>query len=111
MLAKEKLVSAQFTPETKYKMQMYYGRETKMYTKEFALAYAKELGPTVNAQLIEASNLIADFWYTAWVNAGKPDLGVSKSMSNELKIELDSYINNQLIKNKLLLSKQTKDQD
>ena len=111
MLAKEKQVSAQFTPETKYKMQMYYGRETKMYTKEFALAYAKELGPTVNAQLIEASNMIADFWYTAWVNAGKPDLGVSKSMSNGLKVELDSYINNQLIKNKLLLSKQVKDQD
>jgi hypothetical protein len=111
MLAKEKLVSDQFTPETKYKTQMYYGRETKMYTKEFALAYAKELGPTVNAQLIEASNLIADFWYTAWINAGKPDLGVSRNMSNELKVELDSYINNQLIKNKLLLSKKAKDQD
>jgi hypothetical protein len=111
MLAKEKQVSAQFTPETKYKMQMYYGRETKMYTKEFALAYAKELGPTVNAQLIDASNMIADFWYTAWINAGKPDLETTRGISNQLKVELDSYMNNQLIKNKLLISKQIKDQD
>ena len=53
---------------------MRYGRETKVYTKEFAEAYANGLGPTVNKQLIASANMIADFWYTAWVNAGKPVL-------------------------------------
>jgi hypothetical protein len=111
MLEKEKQVSLKFTPETKYKMQMSYGRETKMYTKEFALAYATELGPNVNAQLIDASNMIADFWFTAWVNAGKPDLGNTKSLSQDLEKELKAYKGNQLIKNDLLLSKKEKSQD
>ena len=111
MFEKEKEVTKQFTPETKYKMQMSYGRETKMYTKEFALVYATQLGPTVNEQLIAASNMIADFWFTAWVNAGKPDLGTSKGIVDKLKVELDSYSINQLIKNGLLISKKDKFKD
>ncbi len=74
MFAKEKALTVKFTPETKYKVQMRYGKESKMYTKEFAEAYALELGPTINGQLIASANMISDFWYTAWANAGKPDL-------------------------------------
>jgi hypothetical protein len=111
MFAKEKALTVKFTPETKYKVQMRYGKESKMYTKEFAESYALELGPTINAQLIASANMISDFWYTAWVNAGKPDLGVSKSIGNQLEEELKSYQSNELIKNKLLLSKQSKSQD
>jgi hypothetical protein len=111
MFAKEKALTAKFTPETKYKVQMRYGKEAKVYTKEFAEAYALELGPTINAQLIASANLIADFWYTAWVNAGKPDLGRSRGVSLELEQELKSYQSNELIKNDLLLSKKVKSQD
>jgi hypothetical protein len=111
MLAKEKALTAKFTPEAKYKVQMRYGKEAKVYTKEFAEAYALELGPTINTQLLDAANLIADFWYTAWVNAGKPDLGGSRGLSLELEQELKSYQSNELIKNDLLLSKKVKFQD
>jgi hypothetical protein len=111
MFAKETALTAKFNPETKYKVQMRYGKESKMYTKEFAEAYALELGPTINAQLISSANLIADFWYTAWVNAGKPDLGTSRGVSSELEVELKSYQSNELIKNDLLLSKKIKSQD
>jgi hypothetical protein len=111
MFAKETQLTAKFTPETKYKVQMRYGKESKMYTKEFAEAYALELGPTINGQLIASANLIADFWYTAWVNAGKPDLGSTRGMNTELEAELKSYQSNELIKNGLLLSKKTKSQD
>jgi hypothetical protein len=111
MFAKETKLTAKFTPETKYKTMVRYGKETKTYTKEFAEAYAIELGPTINGQLIASANLLSDFWYTAWVNAGKPDLGSSRSISNELEVELKSYQSNQLIKNGLLLSKKVKSQD
>ena len=107
MLAVEKEVSIQFKPETKYKTQMRYGRETKVYTKEFAEAYANGLGPTVNAQLTASANLIADFWYTAWVNAGKPIMAtreISPTLANELK----SFKLNHLIQDELLLSKKEK---
>jgi len=111
MFAKETKLTAKFTPETKYKSMVRYGKETKAYTKEFAEAYAIELGPTINGQLIASANLLSDFWYTAWVNAGKPDLGSSRSISNELELELKVYQSNQLIKNGLLLSKKVKSQD
>ena len=107
MLAVEKEVSIQLKPETKYKTQMRYGRETKVYTKEFAEAYANGLGPTVNAQLTASANLIADFWYTAWVNAGKPMMAtreISPTLANELK----SFKLNHLIQDELLLSKKEK---
>lgn len=111
MFAKEKALSIKFSPEAKYKTQMRYGKEAKVYTKEFAEAYALELGPTINAQLISSANMISDFWYTAWVNAGKPDLGGTRGLSKELEIELKLYQSNELIKNNLLLSKQSKSQD
>ncbi len=111
LLQKEKEVTAKFTADTKYKTQMRYGKETKVYTKEFAEAYATELGPTINTQLISAANMITDFWYTAWVNAGKPNLEASRSMSEELEKELKAYRSNELIKNDLLFSKKTKSLD
>ncbi len=111
MLQKEHELTAKFTPETKYKVQMRYGKETKVYTKEFAEAYAQALGSTINGQLIASANMISDFWFTAWVNAGKPELGGTRGISDELKAELESYRNNSLIKNELLLSKKVKSQD
>ncbi|MFY8166627.1 MAG: zinc dependent phospholipase C family protein [Sediminibacterium sp.] len=110
MLAKEKAVSNAFTPEQKYKMQMYYGRNTRMYTKEFAEAYANELGPTINAQLTASANLIADFWYTAWVKGGKPRF-TTKSFSNDLNVELESFKRNKLIQDSLLLAKKVKSEE
>ena len=107
MLAIEKEVSIQFKPETKYKTQMRYGRETKVYTKEFAEAYANGLGPTVNMQLIASANMIADFWYTAWVNAGKPIIA-TREISPNLSAELKSFKMNHLIQDELLLSKKEK---
>lgn len=111
MFAKEVALTAKFSPEAKYKVQMRYGKETKMYTKDFAEAYAIELGPTINSQLIASSNRIADFWFTAWVNAGKPDLNNTRGIDQELEVELKSYKSNTLIKNELLLSKKVKSQD
>jgi hypothetical protein len=108
MFAKEESLTAKFTPDTKYKTQMRYGKETKVYSKEFAKAYAIELGPTINKQLIASANMLADFIYTAWINAGKPDLGATRGLSQQLDQELKAYRSNELIKNSLLLSKKAK---
>ncbi len=108
IFAKEEALTHKFTQETKYKTQMRYGKEAKVYTKEFAKEYAIELGPTINKQLIASANMLTDFIYTAWVNAGKPDLGTTRGLSQELDEELKAYKSNELIKNGLLLSKKAK---
>jgi len=107
MFAKEIEVSKSFTPEQKYKMQMYYGKNTRMYTKEFAEAYADALGGTINNQLVASANMLSDFWYTAWVNAGKPSF-ITRDISLNLTAELNSFKSNRLIQDSLLISKKGK---
>lgn len=107
MLAKEIEVTKQFTDSTKYRVQLRRGVEVKSYTTAFAKAYAVSLKNTINQQLIASANLIADFWYTAWVNAGKPDLSKlnanwTEEDAKKLNIETEAYKSNQLINQKLL---------
>ncbi|RYZ47292.1 MAG: hypothetical protein EOO14_23685 [Chitinophagaceae bacterium] len=107
----EKEASTAFTDSTKYRWQKRNGRDVRYYTKDFALAYAKLLEPTVNQQALEAANLVADFWYTAWVDAGKPALqslqakAWDKTTEEALKKEVKAYRKNRLLKEGLLLSK------
>ena len=45
-----------------------------VHTKEYAREFHQRLGGMVEQQLRGAIAEVAAFWYTAWVNAGKPDL-------------------------------------
>ncbi len=110
MLAKEKEVTLQFSDTEKFRVQMRRGKEVKNYSTAFVKAYALSLKNTVNNQLLASSSLIADFWYTAWVDAGKPDLSglVSNAAEKQslFENELQLFQQNQLIKaNKLLAKK------
>jgi hypothetical protein len=44
------------------------------YTNEYAGEFHKALNGMVENQMKKAVTATASFWYTAWVNAGKPDL-------------------------------------
>ncbi|MDR3714602.1 MAG: zinc dependent phospholipase C family protein [Puia sp.] len=46
-----------------------------VHSKEYAIKYHAALNGMVERQLRAAIRETASFWYTAWVNAGKPDLG------------------------------------
>jgi hypothetical protein len=102
----ERQASKNFTDSTKYRVQIRNGRESKSYTTEFAKAYSELLKPTINDQLLHSSNLIADFWYTAWVNAGKPDLSFKKKDKKAMKKELKVYKKDELIQKGLLIARQ-----
>ena len=110
MLQKEKEVSKSFTDEQKYRTQIRRGKPSKSYTSEFAKAYAVALKSSINDQLIASADLVADFYYTAWVDAGKPNLEeINKEFStednNSLNEELKLYQKNGLIVNDKLISK------
>lgn len=116
VLAKETEVSKNFTPEQKFRTQMRNGKESKSYTTEFAKAYAAALKPSINEQLIHSADLVADFWYTAWVDAGKPDLsGFATAWSGEMQSKFDNeqklFNENKLYENRLLISKKPDPRD
>ncbi len=111
MLLKEIEVSKQFTDSTKFRVQIRRGKEVKSYTTAFAKAYAASLKKSINEQLIYSADLIADFWYTAWVDAGKPDTEyLMKNNSTsfnkaQFDAEKKSFKKNTLLKNGFLLAK------
>jgi hypothetical protein len=109
VLEKEKEVTVNFTDTTKYRVQIRRGKEYKSYTSAFAKAYAASLKTTINDQLLNAANLVADFWYTAWVDAGKPDMSKLATLSEDDKAQLEkqlqSFKANQLLQDKLLIAK------
>jgi hypothetical protein len=109
MWQQEKEASKSFTDSTKFRVQKLYGRDVKGYTTAFARAYNDRVGKMINDQLIRSSNLVADFWYTAWVDAGKPDLAsLSKAEKKKAKKETKSFKKNELVQKKLLISRKVK---
>jgi hypothetical protein len=78
LLAAEKKVRDSFTPETMYKKDkegkivLFYN--SPVFSDEYALKFHNELNGMVEQQMRLSIFETASFWYTAWVNAGKPDL-------------------------------------
>lgn len=103
---KEKEVAQHFPDSSKYVEVVKYGRKTKVYSDGFAKQYAVALGTTINRQLNSSANMVADFWYSAWVDAGKPNLKhlyqLDKSKRKQLCKELKAYKKNMLVKNSLI---------
>lgn len=117
MFAQEIAVSKGFTDSTKYRWQVRWGKNRRFYTAEFAKAYNKALGESINKQLLLSAERIADFWYTAWVDAGSPDLSVimtkpfAKKEKKQLKSEEKAYHKNELTKKGWLVSRKVEEKE
>jgi hypothetical protein len=111
MIDAERAASKEVPDSIKFQVVHRYGRDMKIYTAAFAKIYGAHLGTMVQDQLQRSSDEIADFWYTAWVNGGRPDLNnlisppVTKKDKKDCKIEMKAYRKNQLIEKGLLLSR------
>lgn len=75
VLEKERELTESFG-ERKYSFET-KGRQTvKVYSQEFSKAYHEALSGMVEQQMKASIKAIGDFWFTAWVDAGQPDLKV-----------------------------------
>lgn len=70
----ERNLSASFPSDQKYSFEERNGLTIRVYSKGFSEAYAMALDNQVERQMKKSIKMIADFWYTAWINAGQPDL-------------------------------------
>jgi hypothetical protein len=64
----ERMGEHQFNFETKGK------KTVKVVSEEYAKAYHQKLSGMVERQLRASIKMTGDLWYTAWVDAGQPDL-------------------------------------
>lgn len=70
----EKELTGKFKPDKKYSYIDRGNLSTKTYSLEFTQAYSDMLNGQVERQMRKSIKMTADFWYTAWVDAGQPDL-------------------------------------
>ncbi|RZM29589.1 MAG: S1/P1 Nuclease [Pedobacter sp.] len=73
-LTLELKVGRQFRDHQKYEFSKRKGKLLKQYSKAYALAYSKIMDNMVEKQMSAAVLSIASFWYSAWVDAGQPEL-------------------------------------
>lgn len=82
----EKELTSQFPTDQKYAFENRNGVVIRQYSAAFTIAYNKKLNGMVERRMRQSIFAVASFWYTAWVNAGQPDL---KNLSNRQFSESD----------------------
>lgn len=70
----EKILTERFAQDKKYSFEERGGINTQVYSREFTVAYNSMLAGQVERQMKRSIKMAADFWYTAWIDAGQPDL-------------------------------------
>ena len=74
VLAVERRLSETFPQDKQYCYEERLGRTIRTQCKEYADAYHQEMKGMVEDRMKGSIHAIASSWYTAWVDAGQPDL-------------------------------------
>jgi hypothetical protein len=87
----EKELTATFPQDQKYTFEKRGNLIIQTYSKEFCDAYQDAMQNMVERRMRQAIVGVGSIWYTAWVDAGQPDLSklTSKKPSPELLKELE----------------------
>nr|WP_294903929.1 zinc dependent phospholipase C family protein [uncultured Lacibacter sp.] len=76
----EKELTQSVSPDQKFSFENRNGVTIRTYSTSFTTAYNYKLNGMVERRMRQSIYAVASFWYTAWVNAGQPDL---KQLTNK----------------------------
>ena len=82
----ERELTKHFGNDKKYAFEERNGKTIRQYSTAFTIAFNKKLDGMVERRMRQSIYAIASFWYTAWINAGQPDL---KNLVNQKFSEQD----------------------
>lgn len=89
----ERELHAEFPEDRKYTFENRGVTLMQVYSEEYSRAYEQRLNGMVERRLRASIHAIGSLWYTAWVNAGQPDLLNAPILTDEEmeqeKIELE----------------------
>jgi hypothetical protein len=99
----EKDISKKMPTDQKYAFEQRGRTTVRQYSQQFALAYHNRMGDMVESRMRKAIVMVGSLWYTAWVDAGQPDLeSIGKKVSQEellkKKEDLENTIRGKKIK-------------
>ncbi|MBD8491171.1 S1/P1 Nuclease [Echinicola sp. CAU 1574] len=93
----EKELSQKFRKDKKYSFEERGNINTKVYSKAFTTEYNLMLSGQVERQMKKSIKMVADFWFTCWVDAGQPGL----TLFTKQKIKPDPSVDTTKIDTKL----------
>jgi len=70
----EKELTKNFPSDQKYSFEDRNGLTIRQYSSAFSVKYNEMLKGMVERRMRQSIYAVSSFWYTAWVNAGQPDL-------------------------------------
>jgi hypothetical protein len=74
VLQLEAALNASTAPDRKYAFEQRGNATIKTYSQEYTKAYSNALNGMVERRMRAAIHMVGSLWYTAWINAGQPDL-------------------------------------
>ncbi len=91
VLGFEKELSRTFPSDKIFSFEQVGNNTQKVYSAEYTKAYDTKLNGMVERRIRAAILNVGSFWYTAWVNAGSPDLNSigNKDVSEDMKKSLE----------------------
>ncbi len=84
----EKQLSVQFRGDQKVAFEERNNKTIQQYSSAYTIAYNNMLNGMIERRMRQSIFAVASFWFTAWVNAGQPDLSSIANQSfseNDLK--------------------------
>jgi hypothetical protein len=87
VLSFERELTKQFPADQKFAFETRNGIVIRQYSAAFTIAFNQKLDNMIERRMRLSILSVASFWYTAWVNAGQPDL---KGLSNQKFSEADT---------------------
>jgi len=70
----ERELSHRLPPDSRYAYETRNGLVVRQYASGYTDAYHRALDGMVERRMRQSIHTVASFWYTAWVDAGQPDL-------------------------------------
>jgi hypothetical protein len=74
VLKVEASLSKRFPEDAKFSYEERMGKVQRQYSTAFSKAYEEQLRGMIERRMRQSIFAVASFWYTAWVDAGQPDL-------------------------------------
>lgn len=74
VLSFEKELSLRYPEDKKYSYEERGGGTIRVYSYDFSREYHNMMDGMVERQMRRAIKMVGDFWFTAWVDGGQPDL-------------------------------------
>ena len=107
VLTMEAELTKDFAPDQKYAFETRNGVMIRQYSAAFTIAYNKKLDGMIERRMRLSVATTASFWYTAWINAGQPDLRdlANKKFSDADAKEFES-LNEQWKNNSRIIGKE-----